>query len=113
MSDTQIVFVNVRLGTMTRRHVLRDKQWERVKDFLPGKPSDVGIAAKDNCSFVEPVLYRYKTGIPWRDLTERFGNFRVDHTHCSRWSKRAYGSRYLISCLSYPMMNMPCEVLPL
>ena len=73
---------------MTRRHALRDDQWERIKDILPGKPSDVGVTAKDNRLFVEAVLYRYKTGIPWRDLPERFGDFRVIHTRFSRWSKK-------------------------
>ena len=73
---------------MTRRHALRDDQWERIKDLLPGQPSDVGVTAKDNRLFVEAVLYRYKTFIPWRDLPERFGDFRVIHTRFSRWSKK-------------------------
>ena len=73
---------------MTRRHALRDDQWERIKDLLPGQPGDVGVTAKDNRLFVEAVLYRNKTGIPWRDLPERFGDFRVIHTRFSRWSKK-------------------------
>ena len=82
---------------MTRRHALRDDQWERIKDILPGlpgqpgqpgQPGDVGVTAKDNRLFVEAVLYRYKTGVPWRDLPERFGDFRVIHTRFSRWSKK-------------------------
>ena len=47
---------------MTRRHALRDDQWDRIKDILPGQPSDVGVTAKDNRLFIEAVLYRYKTG---------------------------------------------------
>ena len=50
------------------RYALRDDQWERIKDLLPGKPGDVGVTAHDNRRFVEAVLYRYRTGIPWRDL---------------------------------------------
>tara|TARA_R100000935_G_scaffold40216_1_gene61729 strand:- start:399 stop:776 length:378 start_codon:yes stop_codon:yes gene_type:complete len=73
---------------MTRRHALRDDQWERIKDILPGQPSDVGVTAKDNRLFVEAVIYRYKTGVPWRDLPECFGDFRVIHTRFSRWSKK-------------------------
>jgi transposase len=38
--------------------------------------------------FVEAVLYRYRAGIPWRDLPERFGDFRVVHTRFSRWAQR-------------------------
>lgn len=48
----------------------------------------MGYPAKDNRLFVEAVLYRYRAGIPWRDLPERFGNFSVVHTRFSRWAKR-------------------------
>ncbi len=57
-----------------RRYALRDDQWERVKDVLPGREGHVGVTAKDNRLFVEAVLYRYRAGIPWRDLPERFGD---------------------------------------
>ena len=57
-----------------RRHALRDDQWDRMKDLLPGSEGWVGATAHDNRLFVEAVLYRYRAGIPWRDLPERFGN---------------------------------------
>ena len=72
---------------MTRRYALRDDQWDRIKDLLPGRPGQVGRNAKDNRLFVEAVLYRYRAGIAWRDLPERFGDFRVVHLRHSRWSK--------------------------
>ena len=72
----------------TRRYALRDDQWERIEHMLPGKPGDVGVTAKNNRLFVEAVLYRYRAGIPWRDLPERFGKFNVVHTRFSRWSKK-------------------------
>jgi len=73
---------------MTRRYALRDDQWERIKDLLPGQPGKAGANVKDNRLFVEAVLYRYRAGIPWRDLLERFGDFRVVHTRFSRWSRK-------------------------
>jgi transposase len=36
---------------------------------------------------VEAVLYRYRTGIPWRDLPERFGDWKNVHQRFSRWAK--------------------------
>ena len=72
---------------MTRRYALRDDQWERIKGLLPGREDTVGVTAKDNRLFVEAVLYRYRAGIPWRDLPERFGQFRKVHTRFSRWAK--------------------------
>src|SRR4051794_24559380 len=56
-----------------RRYGVRDDQWARIQDLLPGRGGDVGVTAKDNRLFVEAVLYRYRTGIPWRDLPERPG----------------------------------------
>jgi hypothetical protein len=56
-----------------RRYALRDDQWDRIKDFLPGREGHVGGTAADNRLFVEAVLYRYRAGLPWRDLPERFG----------------------------------------
>lgn len=73
---------------MIRQYALRDDQWERIKDLLPGREGTVGVTAKDNRLFVEAVLYRYRAGIPWRALPERFGDFRVIHTRFTRWSKK-------------------------
>jgi transposase len=72
---------------MTRRYGLRDDQWFRIEGLLPGREGHVGGTAKDNRLFVEAVLYRYRAGIPWRDLPERFGDYRVIHTRFSRWGK--------------------------
>ena len=55
---------------MIKRYGLRDDQWQRIEHLLPGKPGDPGATAKDNRLFVEAVLYRYRAGIPWRDLIE-------------------------------------------
>ena len=55
-----------------RRYALRDDQWDRIKDMLPGKEGHVGVTAKDNRLFIDAILYRYRAGIPWRDLPERF-----------------------------------------
>ena len=78
---------------MARRHSLRDDQWERIRNLLPGREGTVGVTAKDNRLFVEAVLYRYRTGTPWRDLPERFGDFRVVHLRFSRWAKTGVWAR--------------------
>jgi transposase len=67
------------------RHGLRDDQWDRIKDFLPGREGHVGGTARDNRLFVEAVVYRYRTGIPWRDLPERFGDWNNTHRRFRRW----------------------------
>lgn len=72
---------------------LRDDQWERIEDLLPGSKGWVGVTAKENRQFVEAVLYRYRAGLPWRDLPERFGHFRKIHTRFWRWAKSAVWER--------------------
>ncbi|MGH6801596.1 MAG: IS5 family transposase [Methylocella sp.] len=78
-----------------RRYALRDDQWERIKDILPGRKGHVGVTAKDNRLFVEAVLYRYRAGIPWRDLPERFGDPIRIHTRFSRWAKSGVWKKLL------------------
>ncbi len=78
---------------MTRRYGLRDDQWDRIEDFLPGRDGHVGVTAKDNRLFVEAVLYRYRAGIPWRDLPERFGPWKAVHTRFSRWAESGVWER--------------------
>ena len=80
---------------MSRRYTLTDSQWARIKDLLPGRVGHVGAPAKDNRLFVDAVLYRYRTGIPWRELPERFGDFRVVHLRHVRWSQRGVWERVL------------------
>jgi transposase len=77
----------------SRRYALRDDQWERIRNFLPGSVSWVGLTAKDNRLFVEAVLYRYRAGIPWRDLPARFGCFKVVHSRHRRWCESGVWQR--------------------
>ena len=78
---------------MMRRFGLRDDQWERIKDLLPGREGSVGVTAADNRLFVDAVLYRYRTGMPWRDLPERFGDGVQVHRRFSRWAKSGVWER--------------------
>ena len=78
---------------MNRRYALTDSQWAQIKDLLPGRAGHVGALAKDNRLFVDAVLYRYRVGIPWRDLPERFGDFRVVHLRHMRWSRSGVWQR--------------------
>lgn len=60
---------------MSKRHAPTDAQSERIKDLLPGKPGGSGRIVADNRLFVGEVLFVTKTGIPRRDLPERFGRW--------------------------------------
>ena len=53
----------------------------------------MGVTAADNRRFVEAVLHRYRAGLPWRDLTERFGGWKNVHLRHSRWAKSGVWER--------------------
>ena len=67
------------------RTVLTDAMWARIEHMLPGRKSDPGVTAADNRLFVEAVLWRTRTGSPWRDLPERFGNWNSVFKRFRRW----------------------------
>jgi transposase len=67
------------------RFVVSDAVWEKVAPLLPGKASDRGVTAKDNRLFLEAVLWRVRTGLPWRDLPGEFGNWNSIFQRFRRW----------------------------
>ena len=78
-----------------QRYALRDDQWTKIKDFLPGREGHVGGTAPDNRLFVDAVIYRYGTGIPWRDLPERHGHWKPTHKRFRGWCKSGVFARIL------------------
>jgi len=75
------------------RTILRDDQWERIKEHLPGKATDRGVTAKDNRRFLEAVLWINRTGSPWRDLPEELGHWHRVYVRYNRWSKSGHWAR--------------------
>src|SRR5438045_3416704 len=74
-------------GVMHHRHAIIDADWDRIKDLLPGRAGQPGVTAKDNRLFVNAVMWIAKTGAPWRDLPERFGNWNSVFQRFNRWCK--------------------------
>jgi transposase len=62
---------------MSRRAVLTDAQWERICELLPSSEGCVGRPFRDHRQVVEGIVYRYRTGIAWRDLPENFGPWQT------------------------------------
>jgi transposase len=74
--------------TMLHRHAISDELWERIKDLLPGRPGIRGRTAADNRLFVDAILWIGKTGAPWRDLPERFGDWNSVWRRFDRWARK-------------------------
>jgi transposase len=68
-----------------KRYGLRDDQFARIENLLPGRPGHVGRnSEKGNRLFVEAVIWKFRSGAPWRDLPERFGDWNNTHRRFSR-----------------------------
>jgi transposase len=78
-----------------QRHEVTDKQWNAIKDLLPGQEGDPGATAKDNRLFINAVMWIAKTGAPWRDLPVRFGNWNSVFQRYNRWCKNGVFSRIM------------------
>ena len=58
--------------------MLSDEQWARIEPLLPSNVGRRGHPFADNRRVVEGMAYRYRTGIPWRDLPrEVFGPWQT------------------------------------
>ncbi len=62
---------------MSRSVVLSDAQWERIAPFMPSSDGKRGNRFRDHRTVVEGIVYRFRTGIAWRDLPERFGPWQT------------------------------------
>jgi transposase len=66
---------------MVKRYELTDRQWDAIREVLPGKPSDPGRTGRDNRAFVNGVLWVLRSGARWSDLPPRYGeNWKTLHT---------------------------------
>ncbi len=74
------------MKTFTHRYAVTDRQWAVIAPLLPGKTTDCGVTAKDNRLFFNGVIWILRTGAPWADLPERFGNF---NSVCRRFRRLA------------------------
>jgi putative transposase len=70
------------------RLVLRDAHWDRISGLIIGRPDQRGSTGRDNRMFIEGVLWIARTGSPWRDLPEPFGEWNSVFRRFSRWSQK-------------------------
>ena len=84
------------------RFVLSDAVWEKVAPLLPGKATDPGATGKDNRLFLEAVLWRVRTGVPWRDLPGEFGKGNSVFQRFRRWAKAGVFERVFVHLSGEP-----------
>ena len=61
--------------------------WARVEPLLPDRAPRPGRPWRDHRLVVEAIIWRFRTGSPWRDLPDRFGPWQTVWYRFDRWSK--------------------------
>ena len=67
---------------------LRDDQWERLRDLVPGGREGQRGPRCDNRRFVDALLWMGRSGARWRDLPERYGDYQAVKRRFYRWVER-------------------------
>ncbi len=68
--------------------MLTDEEWDKIKDFLPGKVGDPGRSGVDNRCFIDGVMWIARNGARWRSLPEAYGKWSTVHKRFIRWSEK-------------------------
>jgi transposase len=62
---------------MSRSAVLTDAQWARIEPLMPSSDGQRGRPFRDHRQVVEGIVYRFRTGVAWRDLPLSFGPWQT------------------------------------
>ena len=68
-----------------KRHDLTDAEWAWLEPLLPAHPRQ-GHRWNDHRLVMDGIFFRTRAGCPWRDLPERFGNWKTVYGRHRRWS---------------------------
>lgn len=80
---------------MVRRHELTDDQWAKLEPHLPPQKPPTGKPNHDHRTIVDGILWRLRTGAPWRDLPERYGKWETVYSRFRRWQLAGVWDRAL------------------
>ena len=80
---------------MHDRHDLTDEQWALLEPLLPDRTPRRGGQWVDHRLVVGGVLWRTRTGCPWRDLPVQYGNWKTVYNRHRRWSGDGTWARVL------------------
>ena len=66
---------------------MTDEQWARIEPLLPSQKGPMGPPFRPHRPILEGILFRYRTGIPWRDLPAQYGSWQTAHRRHQQWCK--------------------------
>ncbi len=71
---------------MTRADAIPDDLWAVLETVLPPARGRVGRPWNDHRSTLEGIIWRFRTGAPWRDVPAEFGPFQSVWQRHRNWS---------------------------
>lgn len=71
---------------MVRSGVVGDELWDMVKTVLPQDAGRPGRPWNDHRLTLEGIIWRFRTGSPWRDLPAEFGAYQSVWQRHRLWS---------------------------
>ena len=78
---------------MGYRGELTNAQWERLAGLLPPEKPAVGRPNADHRAILNGILWKLRTGAPWRDLPERYGPWSTVYSRFWRWQRAGVWER--------------------
>lgn len=69
---------------MVGRGELTDKAWAVIEPLLPA--NGTGRRWRDHRQVINAILWKLRTGAPWRDLPERYGPWKTAHERLRKWT---------------------------
>jgi transposase len=77
------------------RYMLTKPIWQELEPRVEAaKRSNAGAKPElSDRQFLEAVLYRARTGTPWRDLPEEFGDWNAVYQRAKRWRQAGVWDR--------------------
>jgi transposase len=81
-------------GPMVGRGELTDAAWAQIAPLLP-RNGRRGKQWRDHRAVVNAILWKLRTGAPWRDLPERYGPWRTAYDRFVRWRRDGTWDRLL------------------
>ncbi len=85
---------------MTRTAVLSDRQWARIEPLMPSSDGSRGRPFRNHRQVFEGIVFRYRAGIPWRDLPACFGPWKTVWKRHRRFSEDGTWDRILTQLLA-------------
>ena len=80
---------------MVMRGELTDRAWEQIEPLLPLEGGKRGGQWRDHRTVINGILWKLRTGSPWRDLPERYGPWQTCFDRFNRWRRDGTWDRLL------------------